>query len=396
LADNRTTEASASLVILLAALAAMNALSVEIILPAVVPISVDLSVGEKTAAMLIGAYFLAYAFGQMIWGLLSDAFGRKPMLLLGMTGFLLASIGAALAPDFNTLLAFRLAQGVLGASPIIANAIVRDLSSGTKAARTMSVLAATTGVAPLLAPVLGSGLLVLFSWRAIFAFLAVLSAVLIVTAAMRLPETLAQKQAARLHPKFIMRRTAELLGNRQFRSGALVMSITFAGFASVLTLGSIVAKNAFHIAPEAFGSVYAIAAVFVVTGVLLARALLKTRSLETVGAISMGVLGMAVVFQFGLALTTPSFPAFWGGVAVYMLAFGLVYPTFTSYALEAAHSSSGFGASLIGAMNMLFGFLSSLLVTWLYDGSHRAISITMVLLGGLAIAIFLVLHPRRS
>ena len=155
MADNRTTEASASLVILLAALAAMNALSVEIILPAVVPISVDLSVGEKTAAMLIGAYFLAYAFGQMIWGLLSDAFGRKPMLLLGMTGFLLASIGAALAPDFNTLLAFRLAQGVLGASPIIANAIVRDLSSGTKAARTMSVLAATTGVAPLLAPVLG-------------------------------------------------------------------------------------------------------------------------------------------------------------------------------------------------------------------------------------------------
>jgi MFS transporter, DHA1 family, multidrug resistance protein len=101
----------------------------------------------------------------------------------------------------------------------------------------------------------------------------VLSAVLIVTAAMRLPETLAQKQAARLHPKFIMRRTAELLGNRQFRSGALVMSITFAGFASVLTLGSIVAKNAFHIAPEAFGSVYAIAAVFVVTGVLLARCL---------------------------------------------------------------------------------------------------------------------------
>lgn len=396
MAKNRVLAPSSSLVILLAALAAMNALSVEIILPAIVPISLDLAVDEKTAAMLIGGYFLAYAFGQMIWGLLSDAFGRKPMLLLGMSGFLLASIGAALAPDFNTLLAFRLAQGVLGASPIIANAIVRDLSSGTKAARTMSVLAATTAVAPLLAPVLGSGLLVLFSWRAIFALLAIVSTVLIFTAAHRLPETLARKQAARLQPKFILRRSRELLGNRQFRSGALVMSTTFAGFASVLTLGSVVAKNTFHIAPEAFGSVYAIAAVFVVTGVLLARALLKTRSLESVGMISIGVLALAVLLQLCLAVSTPGFPLFWGGIAVYMLAFGLVYPTFTSYALEAAQSASGFGASLIGAMNMLFGFLSSLLVTWLYDGSHRAINIDMALLGGLAVVLYLVLRPRRS
>ena len=85
MAKNRVLAPSSSLVILLAALAAMNALSVEIILPAIVPISLDLAVDEKTAAMLIGGYFLAYAFGQMIWGLLSDAFGRKPMLLLGMS-----------------------------------------------------------------------------------------------------------------------------------------------------------------------------------------------------------------------------------------------------------------------------------------------------------------------
>jgi len=385
-----------SLVILLSAMAAMNALSVEIILPAIVPISRDLLVSESAAAMLIGGYFMAYGVGQMLWGLLSDAFGRRAMLLLGMTGFLFASIGAAMATDFTTLMVFRVAQGVLGASPVIANAIVRDISSGQQAARTQSVLSAVISIAPLMAPAVGSGLLVMFSWRIIFLFLALVSAALIVTAYVRLPETLAEKQLSRLHPGFIARRTKELFSNQQFRTGALVMSLTFSGFASLLTMGSVVLENAYDIPPEAFGSVYMIVAAATLLGVLLARAMLKTQTLLVVGKRALMVLSVAVLLHVCLLFTTPGFPLFWSIIFIYLFAFGMVFPTFTSYGLEAAGNSKGFAASLIGAMNMTGGFLTSLLVTALYDGSFRAISYSMIFFGAAAILIFAADRLKRG
>jgi len=397
LSDTRPPpEDTPALVVLLATMAAMNALSVEIILPAVVPISRDMQVSEESAAMLIGGYFLAFAFGQIIWGLLSDAFGRRPMLMLGLSGFIAASIGAAMAPNFTLLLGFRVAQGFLGAAPIIANAIVRDISSGTRAARTQAVLAATIAIAPLIAPAIGSGLLTMFDWRVIFLFLALVSGILIVTIWLRLPETLAEKQPSRLRPSFVLRRARELFANPQFRTGALVMGLTFCGFSSLLTMGSVVLENAYDIPPEAFGSVYVIVAIATLLGVLLSRSLLKRLRLVEVGRIALSLLAVAAVLNAGLLLTDPGFATFWSVVFVYLFAFGMVFPTFTSYGLEAAGSSKGLAASLIGATNMIGGFLTSLLVTSIYDGTFRAISIAMALFGSLAILVFLTHRPGRD
>jgi DHA1 family bicyclomycin/chloramphenicol resistance-like MFS transporter len=380
---------------LLAVLAAMNALSVEIVLPAIVPIARDMDVTEQSAAMLIGAFFLAYAVGQLVWGLASDAFGRKPILLLGLSAYLLCSAGAALSTSFPVLFAFRIAQGFFGAAPILANAILRDVSSGQSAARTQAILAATVSVAPLLAPAIGSGILVLADWRAIFAVLAAIGLILLLIVLVAMPETLAERQPGRLKPAFVARRATELWRNPQFRTGALVMAISFSGFSALLTLGSVVAENVYGIPPEAFGSVYMIVAMATFAGVLLTRWLLKHISLVQTGSVALAFLAGGVVLHAAFLFGYPSFQLFWGITALYLFGFGMVYPTFTSYALEAAGSSKGFAASLSGAANMLGGFLTSLIITALYDDSHRVISGAMIVAGVAAILVF-ALHRRGA
>ena len=375
-------------VALLAVLAAMNALSVEIVLPAIVPIAAEFQVREEDAAMLIGAYFLSYAVGQILWGLLSDAFGRKSMMLVGLSGYLGASVLASIAQDFTSLLLIRIIQGGFGAAPIIANAIVRDISSGAQAARTQSVLAATISVAPLVAPALGSGILVLADWRMIFVCLAVVSAVLIAMTVASLPETLTERRPERLRPSFVVRRVGELYRTPVFRYNTLVTNLSFGGFASVLAMGSVVAENAYEISPEAFGSVYAVIAVATLVGVFAARALMRHLALVSVGAVSVAMLALAVLAHLALVFTEPVFAVFWGHVALYLFAFGMIFPTFTSIALDAAGATKGFAASIKGALNMVFGFLCAVLVTTFYDGTFRTISIAMIGFGTLSVLSF--------
>lgn len=379
---------SPKLVFLLAALSVMNAMGVEITLPAIVPVARDFNVPEQSGGQLIGYYFLAYAFGQMLWGLLSDAFGRRPMILLGMIGFILASIGAAFAPTFDWLLAFRIMQGVCLSAPIVASAVIRDLATGNTAARTFAILTAAVAMAPVASPAIGSVLLTYFSWRAIFIFLGVFSAGLWLATFFFLPETLAQKQVSRLKPSFILNRSRELLGSRQYVAGALLMSLSFSGYATILTLGTVIAESNFGISPINFGYIYGISALAILSGSLLARRLLKTRSMPQVAWVALGFVSLSLATHLSFFWFPPSFNVFWGGIMIYMLGFGMIHPTATSYALEAAKSASGFGASLIGAITMGTAFSSSFISAAFYDGTFRTISATMIIFGSLALASF--------
>ncbi len=372
----------------LCGLAALTALSIEIILPAIGVIAREMETSDAAAATLISLYFVSYGVGQLLWGALSDRFGRRPMLYLGMSLFGAASIGCALAPDFATLLTFRVLQGLAGAAPIIARAIVRDVGKGAAAAQLMAVLAAVTAIAPLIAPAIGSGLLVLFGWRAAFVVLAAVSIVFLVMVRAWLPETLAERRPHATRPGYIWKRSKELFASRDFVIGALVSGLVFGGFASILSLGSLVAERAYAIPPEAFGSVYAVAAVFVVAGVLTTRRLVGPLGLRGIGTIAMSILAVAVAMHLWFLIRTPGFTLFWGGVSVYMLAFGFVLPSATTVALQPAEGMAGFASSLVGTVQMLIGALAAGAATLAYDGTHAAISLTMAGCGAAALAIF--------
>jgi DHA1 family bicyclomycin/chloramphenicol resistance-like MFS transporter len=375
-------------IIFMGGITALTAVSVDIVLPSTGLVARSFGVEERLGAMLVGVYFIAYAVGQLFWGLFSDAFGRRRALVISLSGFTVASLACAVAPSFQILIIARFVQGLMGGAPVIARAMVRDVAQGEEAARLMTTLGAILTVAAMFAPVLGSGLLVLFSWRAIFIALTALSLAFISYTVFVLKETGGNLRPERFSLTFLVHAARTLLGNNLFVVPMLSGSFTFGGYASVGALGAIVTETRYGIEPEAFGALFALAALTVTAGALLAGQMLKRISLRQVGVVSLSLLALGAVVNLWVGLTNPGLKAFWGAVCLYVLAFGMIFPTAMAAAMEPAGDMPGFAASVMGAFQMLMGAFGAWTATTLYDGDHSAISLTMAGFGTLAVIVF--------
>src|SRR5215216_6724022 len=155
--------------VVLGLLSAIGPFAIDMYLPALPSIAADLHTSTASTQMTLTAFFLAFGICQLIYGPVSDMVGRKPPLYFGLSVFTAASIGCALAPSMEWLIFFRFVQGIGAcASMVIPRAIIRDLHTGIDATRLMSLIMLVFSVSPILAPVTGSGLIVLFGWRAVF------------------------------------------------------------------------------------------------------------------------------------------------------------------------------------------------------------------------------------
>lgn len=378
----------ADMILFMGGITALTAVSVDIILPATGLVARSFGVEDKLGALLVGVYFIAYAVGQLFWGLFSDAFGRRRALIISFSGFVIASLACAMAPSFGFLIAARLVQGLMGGAPVIARAMVRDVASGSEAARLMTTLGAILTVAAMFAPVIGSGLLVLFSWRAIFVALTLLALGFMAYTIFALPETGGKLRPERFSFRFLAHASKTLFSNRRFVVPFLSGSFTFGGFASLGALGAIIAESRYGIAPESFGALYSLAALTTTAGTLTAGQLLKHISLRRLGLLAMSMLSLAVVFNIFVGLSDPGLKLFWLSVCAYVLPFGMIFPTAMSSAMEPAGDMPGFAASLMGGGQMLAGATGAWVATSLYTGDHSAINFTMAGFGGLAVLAF--------
>jgi MFS transporter, DHA1 family, multidrug resistance protein len=170
---------------------ALTALSIDIMLPALPAIGEALGIADANdRQIVIISYMFGFAAGQLVYGRLSDRYGRKPVLMAGMAIFVAGSLVAALAGDFTLLLAARTVQGIGAAAPrVIAFAIVRDRYSGREMARVMSFAMAIFIIIPVLTPAMGQGLLFVGTWRLMFDLLLVAGIIVALCAGLRLPET---------------------------------------------------------------------------------------------------------------------------------------------------------------------------------------------------------------
>ena len=176
------------------------------------------------------AFFIGYACGQVVYGPLSDGFGRRPVLLVGITLYMLASVGAALAPGIEALMALRFVQALAdGAGVVVARAIVRDLASDRAAARAQSLIMLVMGLGPLGAPILGGYLLVGFGWRAIFWVIALFGAACLVAVLTRIPETLEAARRRPISPRALLAGYRRVLGQRSSLVPMLAGAFVYAG-----------------------------------------------------------------------------------------------------------------------------------------------------------------------
>lgn len=221
--------ASRELVLLMAGLMSMNALAIDIMLPALGAIGEDLGLDDPNLAQwVVIGFAMGMGFGQLVFGPLSDRYGRKPILLGSLAAYALLGAACIFAPTFRMLILFRFLQGTMSAgSRVIAVAVVRDLFEGAEMARTMSLVMMTFMIVPVLAPGMGQGVLFFGSWRLIFWCLVVFAILMMVWSQARLQETLRPEHRRPISPRSLFGGYSELLSHRIARGYMLALGLIF-------------------------------------------------------------------------------------------------------------------------------------------------------------------------
>ena len=266
---------TAEFIALVAMMMALTALSIDIMLPALPAIGEALGVADANhRQIVIISYMGGFAAGQLVYGRLSDRYGRKPALMAGMAIFIIGSLIATLAADFTTLLAARTLQGIGAAAPrVIAFAIVRDRYSGREMARVMSFAMAIFIIIPVLAPSMGQGLLFVGSWRLMFDLLLVAGIIITVWAGLRLPETMRHHAAEPLSLRASLRLALE---TRQTIGYAVCGGLIFGTVLGYVSSAQQVFVDAFGLGtlfPLAFGATALMIAASSLTNALLVERL---------------------------------------------------------------------------------------------------------------------------
>lgn len=373
--------------IILSGFVAMSAVSVDIMLPAVADISDAFGVAPGRAQYILTSYILGFVIGQMLWGELADRFGRRPIALIGLSVFCIASIFCVMASDFSVLIVSRLCQGVAGASgTVLSRAIVRDITSGPEIARKMATLTSILGMAPLAAPLAGSLILAIDGWAGIFLALLGYGMMLLVLSAVRLPETIAETVRTHSWSISMARGVQAAFASGPTRLGIGMLAATWFGYMALLTSSSSVLEDVYGVASVHFGYYFLAVGGAFVSGSVLSRKLVGTRSARDLLRLGSGFLLAASLGLSLVALNGASLTVFWSVVAVFGLGVGIVLPNATAIALEPLPHIAGKAAAVLGTVQMGAGFFGSALSALLYN--QTATPFALILAGsGLMVAL---------
>ena len=383
------------LVLVLGALSAIGPLTIDAYLPALPALSAEMGATDSQAQLTITGLLLGLGLGQLLVGPLSDAVGRRKPLLVGLAAHGLMSVLCALAPSITLLAVTRTLQGLAGAAvAVVSMAVVRGLFSGIKAAQLLSRLMLVVGVAPILAPSIGSALLSFTSWRGIFVVLALVAVALFVLAVVALPETL---PAVRRQPGNIagsLRAYRVLFTDRLFVVMVLVSGLMFATLFAYISGAPFILQELYGLSPAEFGVAFSVNAVGLVVLTQVNPLLVKRYSPVRV------LLASVVISTAGAAALVLTTATGFGGFVGFMVplffvvsAAGLAFPNAPAIALNRHGESAGSAAALLGASQFMIGGAIAPLVGALANGTP--VPMAGVILGASALALVFFLSARR-
>src|SRR6478735_7068420 len=384
------------LVLVLGALSAIGPLTIDTYLPALPELSRQLGATDAQAQATITGLLIGLGFGQLIIGPLSDSVGRRKPLLAGLVLHALMSVLCALAPSIGLLTVTRTLQGFAGAAvAVVAMAVVRDLFSGIRAAQLLSRLVLVLGVAPILAPSLGSALLALTSWRGIFVVLAVIALGMLVLAFLALPETLPAERRRPVSVTGSLRAYGALFKDRLFIVMVLVAGLMFATLFAYISGAPFVLQDLYGMTPQQFGLAFSANAVGMIAMTQINPWLVKRYS--PVSVLSFGVLlafaGAITLFVLML-LGVGGWLAFMGPLFFVISAAGLSFPNAPAIALNRHGDSAGTAAALLGASQFMIGGMVAPLVGVFANGTPVPMAAIMV--GTTGLAAVLLLSARKA
>ncbi|MEU8916699.1 multidrug effflux MFS transporter [Streptomyces nigrescens] len=387
-AASRRTSLLVTLV--LGGLTAVPPLSMDMYLPALPQVTAALHSPAATVQLTLTTCLAGMALGQMIVGPMSDKWGRRRPLLAGMVIYILATALCAVATNAELLIAFRLLQGLAGAAGIvIARAVVRDLYDGVAMARFFSTLMLISGVAPVVAPLIGGQILQLTDWRGVFVVLTAVGVALTLLVWRKLHETLPPERRHSGGLGQTLRTMRDLLADRVFSGYALVGAFAFAALFAYISASPFVVQEIYGASPQTFSLLFGINSVgLVAVGQINGKLLVGRVGLDKVLGTGLAVIALAATALllmsagvFGRVGLVPTA----AGLSVLMAAMGLVMPSTNTLALLRTPHAAGSASALLGTSTFLLGSVASPLVGM--AGERTAVPMALVQLSCAVLAL---------
>ena len=395
-ANARFTLPRSGLVILLASLAAFAPMSIDMYLPALPAIARDLGVPAREVQATLAVFMAGFSAGMLLYGPISDRFGRRPVMLAGIFIFIIASLACVYVERIDQLIVARLFQAIGGgAASILARTVVRDLFTAQEAASVLSLMMVLTTLAPVLAPLAGAVLLEFSSWRAIFVVLSGFGIVSFMVVMLLLPETHLKEARGGFTMTQALGAYWHILSNAPAFGLTLAGSAVFAGLFAYITGSPFVFIEHFGMTPGFYAILFAMIAAAVMASAFLNSRLTRRFELKTL--ISAGVL---FSFAAGLYLVVIEFSVLEGPftIMVGLMAFVSMVPIIgaNGMALLMARypKNAGAAAATLGAAQFGFGALAALTVGALHDGTAFSMCIVMGVAGLIAAGAFFTLCRR--
>ncbi len=384
-------------VLVLGALTALGPFTVDLYLPAFPVLQDELGVSAAAVQLTLTGTMVGFGFGQLIVGPWSDKVGRRLPLILATALHIAASVAAALSPDIVWLSVFRLLQGFgAAAGGVVAMAMVRDLFGGKPLVRMLSRLALVNGLAPVLAPVIGSQLLGVMDWRGVFVVLAIYGAAVLVAVAFFIVETLPESRRHLAGHSTLRDRYAALFRDRVYLGAAIIGGMTFTGLFGYLSTSSFLFQEVYAFTAQQYGLLFAVNSVGIIIGVQTSSRLMR-------GPVQpQWILAITTVVHLAMAVAIMVLDSggagFWGTAIplwIYILACGFAFPAVQVLALAHHGAEAGTAASLLGALNFGLAGLISPLIGLMGVGSAVPMAFVMGLAAVVAIAaLWLLVRPK--
>jgi DHA1 family bicyclomycin/chloramphenicol resistance-like MFS transporter len=348
---------------LLGSFAAISPLCTDIYTPSLPDVASDLTTGASAVQLTLTAFMFGLAFGQLVIGSMSDALGRRRLLLAGSAIAVLATVACALAPNVSVLVVARVVQGFAGAAGVVlSRAIIADCTVGARTGKLLGVLQAIVGVAPVAAPLIGSLLAQAFTWRGVFWTVAAILTALTVLAAIRIPETLPVPDRHPVGFRSTLSNIGSVLSRRGFVAYLLTFIAAFGAFFSYVSAGSFVLRVQHGFTAVGFGAWYAVGA-----GVMTLSALAASRWSGRIPFDRMIAFGVGGVLLSSAAI----FASTWFGTPLWLLlpacavltmSMGQIMSNCAAQALSYTRDLSGSGSAVLGAGQFLMAALVAPLV----------------------------------
>jgi DHA1 family bicyclomycin/chloramphenicol resistance-like MFS transporter len=393
---------SIAFTVLLAGLAAMAPISTDIALPAYAATAEALGTSQAAVAVNLSLFMIGYALGPLLHGPLSERFGRRPVLIVGLIVFMACSVLCAVTPTLSVLLGSRLVQGFAASSAsVLAFAIVRDLYEGMEARRKLSYVMLILGLMPMIAPTLGAFVLLGFGWRSVYVAMAGAGLVLLAAVIFGFGESIRARNPGALAPRQLIASYGAVIrhptGFGYSALGALCFGVMF----SFISGSSMLFMDVLGVSAATYGYLFAIPVIGMMAGTMV-NGRMVGKGVSDSRTMAIGFIVMLSAVALLLVISLAGLLAVWPVVALLMVSnfgTGLILPNSSHRALQPMPHLAGFASAVLNSSQMAVGAISSAIVAALVPalgGSAMAISMALFAVCAASLFVWLVRFETRS